>query len=232
MQTHFRYLLILSVYLLPGLASGQQDTLLVQNGKVIEQNRYQDIDGSPYYFNDWVKGRVLRSDAMYLEDVFLNYNGFSHQLEARVGGQVYTLDKKWHLRADVVKAENSSMQGSHPDTIVFQLGVHRALADTYGAILYEGEYYTLVKDYDIGKADKGFNTVGSKIEIDRFRDLSVCYLLTGTELIPMKRHKKRIAEAFGDDERIRTYVAEQRLDVDDDRDLVTLVRYADGLKNK
>lgn len=210
---------------------GQSDSLIVQNSKPVDQGRYRDIDGSPYYFRDWVKGSILRSDGKVIDNVMVNYNGYAHEMEVRSGEKIYALDKRWHLRVDVFRDQNPNLADQFPASqLIFQRGAHRDLADKYATILFLGEQLTLIRDCDIGKVQKEFNDVGKTISILRFKDLSNYYLKRSGALIPLKLQKKRIAEAFDNDPRIVDFLTKEKLDLNNESDLVQLFMYADTLK--
>lgn len=225
--------LFLSFYLvLPGIiVYSQSDSLLIQNSKPIDDTRYKDVDGSPYYFSDWVIGSVLRSDGKTVENVLLNYNGNSHEMEIKSGNAVHILDRRWHLRVDVSLEQNAKLADEFPvPNLIFQRGAHRELADRYSTILFLGDKYMLIKDYDVGKVQKEFNDVGKNIEIQRFKEQSVYYLKKDGALTVLKLQRKRVVEAFGEDGRVTEFIDTQKLDIQDEADLVRLVEYADKLK--
>ncbi len=212
-------------------ALAQADSLIVQNSVPVNAGRYRDIDGSPYYFREWVKGSVLRSDGKTVENVTLNYNGYSHEMEVQSGNAIYSLDKSWHLRMDIYADQNPNVSDQFPAAhLIFMRGVHRDLANRYATILFLGERMTLIRDCDIGKVEKEFNDVGKTIFIKRFKDLSIYYLKKGNILIQLKLHKKRVAEAFDNDMRIVDFVSAENLDMNDEADLIRLVKFADALE--
>jgi hypothetical protein len=92
----------------------QKDSLLVQNSKPVDKSRYDDVNGSPYYFSDWVKGDILRSDGQTVENVPLNYNGHTHEMDVLAGEEVFTLDRRWHLRIDVAEEDNPGLAEEFP----------------------------------------------------------------------------------------------------------------------
>lgn len=209
--------------------SAQRDSMLMQTSKLVHQSQYFDYEGSPYYFKDWVQGNVLRTDATYMKDVRLNYNGFTHEIEVQSGDEIYALDKRWYLRADISRDENPALETGLPARLTFQLGLHRALADRYGAILFHGTHLTLIRDFNVGKQRKEYSEFGVNNYVATFRDQSIVYLKRDNELIPLKLHKKRIAEAFEHQDRILDFIDREDLDVKRDTDLIRLVAYADQL---
>ena len=209
----------------------QSDSLLVQNSEPVDADRYRGIDGSPYFFKEWVTGSVLRSDGKTVDDVRLNYNGHAHEIEVQARGNVYVLEKRWHLRVDVLRSENPAVAEEIPvEQLIFLRGVHRDLADRYATILFIGDQLTLIKDFDVGQVDKEFNTVSEKIQVQRFKTQTEYYLKKGGSLVKLRLVKKKILEAFGDDARVAEFMAKQKLNLSNEADLVSLVAYADTLQ--
>ena len=207
----------------------QVDSFLLHTSTPAHRSIYQDYEGSPYYFSAWVKGRLLRSDATYIEDVLMNYNGFTHQIEVESGDTRYALDKRWYLRADVYKKDNPQLGDDMPDVVSFQLGIHREFGDHYGAVLYAGEKLMLIRDFNVGKQNREYSEYGINNFLAEFRDQSTLYLRRDNRLIPIRQHKKKIAEAFADQDRVLEFIAQHDLDVKQDKDLVKLVAFADQL---
>jgi hypothetical protein len=225
-----RIIMVVAILSSAILATAQSDSLLIQNSKPIDNNRYVGIDGSPYYFSDWVIGSILRNDGQTVEDVLMNYNGHVHELEVRLGDKVHTLDKRWHLRADVSKEKNPALSEEFPvDRLIFQRGAQNQFMDRYSTILYLGEKYTLIRDCDIGKIEKEFNDVGRTYTVERFKDLSLYFLKSKSGIVQLKLQKKKIAEAFGDNPAIEAFIEKEKLDLGEERDLVRLVQFAEGL---
>jgi hypothetical protein len=221
-------LLILLIHV-PEDISAQHDSTLIQSGKRVYQSQYFDIEGSPYYFSAWVNGSVLRSDATYVENVLLNYNGFTHEIEIKSGEELYALDKRWCLRADVKVQDNPALGDELQSTVTFQQGVHRNLSGHYGAILFQGKKLTLIRDFAVAKLDKEYNEFGTNNYIAKFRDISSVYIKRGNELIQLKLNKKKIGEAFDDPDLITAFVAKEKLDLKKNADLVRLIAFADEL---
>lgn len=225
-----RLITIAAFFIITALSKAQTDSLLIQNSKPIDNSRYTGIDGSPYYFSDWVVGSILRNDGQTVEGVLMNYNGHEHELEVLLKNEVHILDKRWHLRADVLKEKNPAIADEFPvDRLIFQRGAQNQFMDRYSTILYLGEKYTLIRDCDIGKIEKEFNDVGRTYTVERFKDLSLYFLKTKSGIVPLKLQKKKIAEAFGDNPAIEDFIEKEKLDVGEERDLVRLVQFADAL---
>jgi hypothetical protein len=207
----------------------QQDSVLIQSGRRVYQSQYIDIEGSPYYFSDWVKGSVLRSDASVIEGVWLNYNGFTHEIEIKSGDALYALDKRWCLRAEVMPGDNPELSDELPAPVMFQQGVHRNFADHYGAVLYHGKKLALIRDFNVAKLDKEYNEFGTNNVVAKFRNTSAVYLKRGNTIIQLRLHRRKIADAFENPDLIRTYVDEEKLDPGKDADLIKIVAFADTL---
>jgi hypothetical protein len=201
----------------------------IQRARLIPNGRYESIAGSPYYFPVWVRGKILRSDGTTVESMLLNYNGYSHQLEVRTEDGLYALDKFWYLRGVVLQEQNVESDGifSTPE-LIFQFSAHEDLADRYSIILFVGSQLSLIKDFDVRKADAGVNSPGKYLVGKEFTTLSTYYLKKSGMLIPLTMQKRRMIDAFGD-ARMTEYILKRKPDLKSERELVALVKYADAL---
>lgn len=207
----------------------QQDSLIIERSTPLPLYRYREYDGSPYYFKHSVRSTVLRSDAVQLDDVLVNYNGYTHEMEAMVGDSLFRLDPLWHLRVEVRAADNPGEMSPDVAVITFQRGADRSFPDRYTAILYFGKTYSLLKDFHVVRVEKGRTTIGEPQYVYRFQDVATYYLKQGQELTQIKLQKHKILDAFPNDERIATYLDHEKLNPKNEGDLVSLVRFADGL---
>lgn len=209
----------------------QTDSRSIPRSNTINVDRYHNISGSPYYFPDWVIGNILRSDGQILENVRLNYNGYSHEIEVHTEDALYALDKLWYLRVEVLLDQNIPAADAFPvRQIIFQFGADRKFADRYSAILFVGQQITLIKDFHVVKDDRGLNGPGKNVSQMYFKDQSAYYLKKEGALIPLKLQKRHIAGAFENAPQIAEYIASQKPDLNSEKDLVKLVAYADTFK--
>lgn len=198
--------------------------MILGRSRLLEADRYHDTDGNPYFFHDWQQAQLLYSDGSLVRAGAVNYNGFSHELEIRVGEQTYALDKRWFLRALFIS------QGSpDADTVIFQYAVHRDLSDQYAVLAYQGKSYELIRQFRVVKVKKEFHELGAAGVLLEFKPESIYFLRKQNVLILLKLQKKKLAEAFGYDSRITDFMESNKLNLSQEKDLVRLVQYADSL---
>lgn len=230
-----RFLLLsisLNILLQAGTIHAQTDALLNQDAQPILKSRYMGIEGSPYYFPDWVTGSVLLMNGKVVEHVSMNYNGFTHEIEYRSGETVYILDKRSHLKVDILRDQNPGQAKQFPvSQLTFIRGFHRDLGDRYAAVLYLGEQLALIKDFHVGKSEQDFNDM-SRSEMNAFKERSSYYVRRAGVLTVLKPQKKRILEAFENDARIGDFLTLEKLDLNSEQDLVRLVIFAETLGSK
>ena len=53
--------------------------------------QFSDIDGSPFLYEDWYRGKVIGSDGRILEDILLKYEAYSEYLIYMQEGKVFEL---------------------------------------------------------------------------------------------------------------------------------------------
>lgn len=220
----------IAALLLPsGPVVAQTDVFLSHNAKPVSKSRYVGIEGTPYYFPDWMNGNVLLNNGKVVENVMLNYNGLTHEIEILSDDNIFALDPRGHLKIDVLREHNPDHAFRFSvDSLTFIRGFHRDLADRYATILYLGEHLALVKDFHVGKSEQDFNDL-ERSEMNAFRDRSAFYIRRAGDLILLRPQKKRILEAFENDVRISDFLSKEKPDLDSEEGLLRLVKFADTL---
>ena len=67
------------------LLFSQRNDLLFTNSQSIDEDRYKDMDYSPYLFKEWVQDNITAKSNTEeaIENVLLNYNGYTKNFEVR-----------------------------------------------------------------------------------------------------------------------------------------------------
>ena len=224
-------ILILNIFCGFAIAAiGQSQEIKFENEKPIKEDRYGDIEGSPYYFKDWVIGKLMRNDALIYENVELNYNGYSKSFEVRNGEKMVELDGGLFLRVDVDVSDNPEQADLIPsDEFAFQRDIHPKFKDEFLVVMCVSGDVMLLKQFSVNIAKHTVQNVGAAVDFKRFNPSRLYYLQTldGIELLKTSK-KKSVLEIFNSDA-VSEYVKVNRLKFDKEEDLIELVRFYGAL---
>jgi len=203
----------------------QDREMTYTNSKPIMENRYDNIKGSPMYFDDWVTGKIMRHDALIYEDVILNYNGYSHAFEVKDGDKMIELDGKVYLRVDVKSADNPDAADRIATTdFAFQKGMHPRFEDKFVIILFVENDVMLIKEFKADIAKHTVQDVGKSIDFKDFKRKEIYYLKADGELKSIRFKKKVILSAF-DSPEVESYIIEHKLRLKSEADLIELAQF-------
>ncbi len=226
-------LVSLCVFIASSALHSQSQSIKFENEKPVDPSRYGEIEGSPYYFDEFVIGKVMRNDARIFEGVELNYNGYTKTFEVRKEGSMIELEVQSFLRVDVDVEDNPEQADLIlSDDFAFQRDIHPKFAREFLIVLYFEPAVILLKKFEVTIAKHTVQNVGAAVDFERFNKKETYYLKhpKGMDLLKLSK-KKSVYEVF-DDSRVEAYARENKLKLDREPDLIQLVTYYAGLPNE
>lgn len=166
--------------------------------------RYDEIKGSPYLYDTWYKAKIVGSDGKIYEDMAVNFNGLTHQLELKKDGRVSQLNNASYLKVII-----------HTDSgeEAFFRGIHPAFGANLVCILFDGEHIKLLKMFTVRKQATEVQTPMNPTVFEKFVPNAEYYLMIDGDLTQIKLKKKKIIEALGHKSAIEAYVKENKIDL-------------------
>ena len=208
---------------------GQTDKIVLVNTQKVGADRYRDIKGSPYFFQEWQKGKILAGSGEVFEMNEVNYNGFTKNFEVRDGDEYIELDGKWYLQVEFAKADNTEVKEyQDAEKIVFQKRGQANFNDRWMLVLYKGKDYTLWKEFSVGKEEKVFQNVGKEVVVERFNGNSTYYILAQGEMVRVKGKRKKTLAELGRASDAEKFVKSEDLNLKTDAGMIELIRFYDS----
>ena len=191
----------------------QEGDFLMENSNPVKDERYQDVKGVPYLFNDFVNGTITDLEGRSY-DAMLNYNGHTQQIEVKRGDQFIILDEKFYRQVDM---------DWNGQTITFMRGVDRLRPNTFMQVLYKGAKVKLIKDFKVDISEQKVQNVGQTVYFKRFTTSTVYQMSQLAKLTRLQLNKKSLSKALGD--KTMAYAKAQKINFKDDIELAKLVAY-------
>ncbi len=194
-------------------------TAYIRNESMGNNQLPPDVEGSPYYDENFRRGRIQIGDTAYA--AMLRYNAYTDQIEMNEMGQVRELLKRDYISAEI--GEDRYAIRSYQE----QAGVKQG----YFLILAEGKADLLLRrTKDLMGAREAATPYG-KDQPARFNDLSNFYLATNGE--PAQRirlRKKDLKEHLSEDwGALETYEKKNGLDLKTEQGVIQLLSYYNSL---
>jgi len=189
-------------------------------------SRYEGVKGSPFIFEEWHSGEVFLSDKKRVFFNDMNYNSFQNEIVyLEVSSNRAMVINKYLVDFFCLYGE---------DTLTFvPLQLPGESDRIFAQVLYNRNslvYKIHKKEFLNANYEGGYS---AERRHDEFVDKYDLFFRKHGEdvLYKVKRSKKYMISAFGEDSReISKFINTNKLKFKDERDIVTLMEYYDGLK--
>ncbi|MCB0654490.1 MAG: hypothetical protein KDC57_00070 [Saprospiraceae bacterium] len=217
MRLLFFILLAASTYYLPG-----QSGIVFQNSSRVNPNRYDDIQGSPMMFKDWMPGRIIGKGGEIFPDLFLNFNGYTQGFEAKQGDQYIELDNSQCVLVEVFVGE---------DTMRFAAEMLSPVRGNWVEQIFVGNGVYCIKHFNVDVSTQVVQNVGNEVKFKRFNPKSHYFFLEGGDLEEFRPRRKSVLKLLGGSKETAQYLDVNEIDVESDSGLRRVLQYYAGLKN-
>lgn len=209
-----------------------ETTLFLEHIERVGSNNLDYLDaeytGTPYGNPIFLLGKIYENNKVVASNYALRYNAMTDEIEVKETLYVEDSDAQALTKSPelYVKIMNDMYVYSESNDIIGNAG--------YFLVMYVGENYNLYKKihkkyYPAIKAQNSFE----KDVLAKFSDRSVYYLVTQEGVFqefPTSKSKK--LKLFGKKQaEIKKYAKKAKLDINDENDLLKLVKYYDSLSS-
>jgi len=206
-------------------AIAQGNRIQFSNAKPFDENRYSEINKSPYFFSDWVKGTIYDIHKVEYKDVWLNYNGYEKEIEVYNEGEFIQLSTRDYFKVVVNTSDNPKVfQSEEAFTYVFMRFFHHSFADEFIIVLYEGEKVRFGRNYIVKVAEVVTEDVGQRRVLKNFVERNVYYMMIDGEIQPVTLKAKSIVSALPNTKVAESIVKEQRLKLKDEQEVIKFLK--------
>jgi len=196
--------------------SSQNENLTLFNSQEIDENRYNEIKGSPYFFDEWKMGDIIGDNGQTVEDVLLNYNGYTEHFEVRTKGKYIQLDERLYQKISISTDEA---------TVVFQKSAHPDFPNKFVQVVHDGERVKLLKHFTVVLAESSVFNAGGRVDFKRFKPDRKYFVMTDGSPQPVSMRKKKIIELLGHEKEIERFAKTERIKIDTEEGLSTLLAF-------
>lgn len=214
---------LLSILLLFGFSQGlysQIENIQFTNKRPLTENRYADIKGSPYLFAGWSPGLIFSNTMEKFQDLEININGYTQEIEVKKDRFYIELDAQWYLRIEV---EDQAQKR------IFQRDLHPRFANKFVELVYQGKQLWVVKEFVVKLAEeKTTNIAGTRLD-RQFVAKFIYYLIEGGELQVLPLKEKKILKLLNQS-RLDHFFKEHKIQAKKESDLKKLMAYYEKSK--
>lgn len=204
----------------------QLDEYIKRQSGEIDFSKTDSYTGTPYNHPSYLPGNVYKGKELLATNVALRYNAIADEMEIKESLSSSNEDAKVLTKSPDIFVKISN------DIFVFvpyQGGIE---GGGYFQVLYEGQKYDLFKKVKkhFTAAKKASTSITRDIPA-KFADDPVYYIVTKTgKFYELPSNRKKKLKVFSDNmSLVKEYVDKNRLDLNDEKDLLRVIKYYDGV---
>ena len=220
-------LLFLSIFLISSLfgtlSFSQQKSVMMFNSRGLDPDRYIDIKGSPYMFENWKYGKTVNSNSEIIDSLEINYNGYTHNVEIRKGGTYIELDA-YHYPLVVVYNDESGKE------IFLRRNSSQTLLNRYTRLVFSGLEFMVVEDFNTRIETKRVNDVGVIRESQTFVSKKNYFIIHENKSKLIKMKKDALIKLLGNEGELDNYLKKTKNKLKTEEDMVALFKFFDKEK--
>ncbi|HFA48859.1 MAG TPA: hypothetical protein ENJ95_07570 [Bacteroidetes bacterium] len=219
-----KYTLIIG-FLFIGFSIFAQKSMLFQNPQKWDEYRYEDMQGSPFFFKEFVKGDIHEIGGKIYRDLDVNLNGYTRNIEVRRGDEFIELEEGPYYK---VEARSVNKDGDTTNTVFATTAISQ-FDGRFVQLVYDGEKRKLFNDFLVTISENKAETPGKTLVIKRFARKPRYFLLEDGELRLFKLKKKNILLALGHKKEIETFAKKNKIKIDSAVGVAKVLEYLEGL---
>ena len=204
----------------------QTSKMVLSNAKVLPEDRYKEYSGSPFYFDDWVKGDVYNQNGDVFENMVINYNIYENVFEVLDGKKYVLLDPYFYWCVKVDKEDNDpKLMKDMMDSTLFIRGLMADNERKFVNVMYNGVQIKLLRDMYVAESVKTFQNVGQTVTNKRFNRKDSYFLVIDGEYKEVKLKKGDFLKKLGPKKELEKWLKENKNKLKKDEDYIALLEY-------
>ena len=200
--------------------NAQREEVILLNIQEIDEDRYENIRGFPFIWEDWQAGIVINNKGESVEAEKINFNAHTQTFEVKKGTRFIELATEDQQEVIITSPEGP---------LTFKKEIHPDLPLEFNQLLYKGASLQLVKSTEKEISTKVFQNVGKKVTVEQFVKRETFYLIEKGELRRLKISKKALLKELEQSKKLDSYIKKNKLKIKNDEDLVKLFAYYESI---
>lgn len=164
----------------------QEEISLFIGSQEIKENRYSNILGSPFLFEDDVPMDIVSKHGIFYGNLLGNFNGYDQSIEIRKG------EKRIVLNSDQFTIVKFNYTDSLSNEILLIKGAHPYYPKKFIIQLFRGKKYTLLMEYKYKIDQKKFSNPGKTLVLREFQFIPIYYLQKDNDFAKIKLNQHSI----------------------------------------
>lgn len=205
---------------------------IVLGQHAIDDSRYEEIEQSPYLFQEFAMGTAYNTSTGEKVEYLMNYNGYSKEFEFIHNDVKSEMDASHYDVIEIndyVASESYNKKFSAP-TAKFVKGLDPRAPKLFSLVVYEDENLTAFKRFKVRVGKRQFNDPSQgMVTIQSFVPEFDYFVAQGKATTALSFNKKRVIQAL-DHDKVTDYVKKNKIKFQNEADLAKVISYYSELK--
>jgi len=205
------------------LSSQSQNSIIDYTNafQIDEDKRYEEIKGSPYFFDDFLEGIITDKRGAEYPLSQINYNGQENSFEIRRLGFFIILEDSW------VETVKVFPNGKNIDkrTQLFVRNYFPTIKGKYVIVLYEKENMSFFKEVNVRRKIVSSDVPGEEKTSMKFDRQTKYHLYENNELKTIKPKKKHLLSILNHSKEVEQFLKKEKIKATKEEDLIKLMEY-------
>jgi len=205
----------------------QQSTKISMLSTALNEDRYPDIQKSPYLFDEYTPALVYDKKKNVTDEYLLNYNGYTKEFEFLYKGKTYVLDIRHYDEIVIEKYTKSADYSSKyvSESIKFVKGLDPNDQKNFQILVHADDHLSVYKKFEV-KLALSESTGNGKglVKTEFFLNGFFYYMLKDNTVSKLKLNKKNVQANLNDPE-VVSYVKKNKLKLNSEQNLKQLLAY-------
>ena len=220
MKTKLCFLLLMGTFFL----KAQNPLVTFENEQPINESKYNDFKGSPYFFDDFVIGNITDKEGVVYENLMLNYNGYEKEFEARRGNKFIIVDDK------IIKTVELFPKGKEALSYVFNKNYSATINAKYIILLFQQKKLKLLKAMEVDLNEVTIETPGKTQVNKRFMRRNTYYISENGQFQKIRLKKKNLIQVLDHPKEVEKYIKKEKLKFNSEEELIQLMKFYSNLE--
>lgn len=172
----------------------QISNALTGTNELIREKKYEEIEGTPYLFDDWIVGTITDNSGKTYTDVLLKYDIYKERVEYSDQGKIYEVSNSMYKKF-TLNIISQEINGIKKLSFTNEDVIPGFPKNSYVQVLLEGQTI-LYKKHKTFFLQENVTSYGSTMVKKQFQPKVFYFIKTGDKLIEVKISRSALLEIF------------------------------------
>lgn len=189
-----RILLTIFCFLYALSTFSQISNALTGTNELIREKKYEEIEGTPYLFDNWIFGTITDNSGKTYTDILIKYDIYKERVEFSDQGKIYEISNSMYKKF-TLNIISQEINGVEKLSFTNETEIPGFPKNSYMQILLDGQT-TLYKKHKAYFLEENVTSYGSTVSKKRFQPKVFYFIKTAGKIKEVKISRSDLLEIF------------------------------------